>query len=269
GEYPFLNDIAINNSGNLELLCAMGFVYEYDLSGKYIKTTKISSSYIRAVHGLISLDKHTRVFFAAFHHPYRLIYYDLNEKKILHEEFEESDMFGGSYEYFSFYQYNGNWWFFRPYCNDVYKVGIDKFEISYTWDFGKFNLDHKKVHFSEQAKNNVYKLYDELKEKFTYRFSEIGENNRYVIAHAKIKGEFANLIYDKSIQQSRYIDKFTESVIMCPMIVTNEYLLDFCNPGELEEHLTENMLGETNKKIFNDLIHSGDANPIIIKFNFK
>jgi hypothetical protein len=268
GEYPSLEDININNAGNLELLCPYGFIYEYDLLGKFIKQTRISSDYIHAVHGLISLDKNIRVFFAAGHHPYRAIYYDVNEKKILREEFEEHDILGSTFCYDSFYQYNGDYYFYRPCCLDVYKVGKEKFEISYTWDLGEFNRDIKKAHFSEEAKKNAYKSFEEIEEQFPYYFSIMGENNKYVIAYGKINGKFVSIIYNKSDQKSWCIDKFTESISLLPIIVSNEYVLSRCNPDEMNQYLTESMLDETNKKIFNDLKNSDD-NPVIIKYYFK
>jgi hypothetical protein len=126
----------------------------------------------------------------------------------------------------------------------------------------------KKARFSNQAQNDPYKSFEEVNEQFPYWLGETGENNRYVIALIKLKDEFVNLLFDKTVQQSLVIKKFTESVIIHPLIVTNEYVLDYCNPGELEQRLTEGMLDEPNRKVFNELIHL-DANPIILKYNFK
>jgi hypothetical protein len=276
GEYPFLDDIHINPfTGHLELLCAFGFVYEYDLSGKYISTIhRVTNDYLRAVHEFIPLDKNTTLFYAAFHHPFRLVYYDRTKEEITHEAYHESDASDGVKNLGSvmiisnFYAYKGDWHFYRPLDRQIYKIKKDTIEVAYTWDFGKFNRDVKKARFSNS--NLAWNiLHDEIYEQFPYMIFETGENNRYVIANVKWKGgDFVNVLFDKSAQQGLFIKKFTESVTIRPYIVTNEYVLSHCNPGELEQYITEGMLDEHNLKIFNELIHS-DANPIIIKYNFK
>ncbi|MDR1340555.1 MAG: 6-bladed beta-propeller [Prevotellaceae bacterium] len=269
GEYPSLDDIHISRfTDHLELLCAMGFVYEYDLSGEFIEMTRVTNEYLRAVHECISLDKNTILFFAAFHHPYRLVYYDRHKQQIIHEDFEESDILGAMFNYSSFYRYNDNWYFYRPFCQEVYKLEKNRMKTAYTWDFGKFNRDFRETHFSVAAQNNPYTRFDEISAQIPYWLLETGENNRFVISRIKINGEFANLIYDKSIQQSKYIPHFTESVDILPLTVTNEYVLSYCNPSELEQYVTEDMLDDESRKVFNELIHA-DANPVILKYHFK
>jgi hypothetical protein len=95
-----------------------------------------------------------------------------------------------------------------------------------------------------------------------------GQNNRYVIAQILFKGEFVNAIYDKSSGACKYIPHFTEQVLFRPIIITNDYVLGYCNPGELEQYVTEGMLDEESLKEYNQLIHL-DANPIILKYHFK
>jgi hypothetical protein len=276
GEYPFLNDIHINPAtGHLELLCAMGFVYEYDLSGKYINTIRVTNNYLRAVHEFIPLEENTTLFFAAFHHPFRLVYYDRTKEKITHEAYHESDASGGVINmgsvlnFSNFYAYKGDWHFYRPLDRQVYKIEKDTIKVAYMWDFGKFNRDVKKIHFSSPDIQDWRNLYDEICEQFPYMIDETGENNKYVIANIKWQGgDYVNVLFDKSVQQGLFIKKFTESVTIRPYIVTNNYILSYCNPGELKQYITEEMLDEPNKKVFNELKHL-DANPIIIKYNFK
>jgi hypothetical protein len=57
-------------------------------------------------------------------------------------------------------------------------------------------------------------------------------------------------------------------VLFRPIIVTDEYVLGYCNPGELEQYVTEDMLDEESRKEYNELIHV-DANPVILKYYFK
>ncbi|MDR2119831.1 MAG: hypothetical protein LBP64_03010 [Tannerella sp.] len=95
-----------------------------------------------------------------------------------------------------------------------------------------------------------------------------GQNSRYVMAQIIFKTKFVNAIYDKSSGKSKYISCFAEEVLFRPIVVTDEYVLGYCNPGELEEYVAENMLDEKNRKTFNELIRE-DANPVILKYHFK
>jgi hypothetical protein len=123
GEYPFLNDIHINPfTGHLELLCAMGFVYEYDLSGKYINTIRVTDDYLRAVHEFIPLDENAILFYAGFNHPFRLVYYDRNEGKIKAEAYDENNVLGAVSNSCSFYFYREDWYFYRPFDLQVIPV---------------------------------------------------------------------------------------------------------------------------------------------------
>ncbi|MDR0682816.1 MAG: 6-bladed beta-propeller [Dysgonamonadaceae bacterium] len=271
GEYSMLDDIHINGyTGHLELLCPMGFVYDYDLSGEYVKTTWVTNEHLRAVHEIIAIDENTLVFFARAESN-KIFYYDLDKEKIRHEEFEEDRDIGSFSCYYSFYQYNGEWYFIRPYHNVVYKVGGEGLEESYAWDFGskyKYDRDGRHAGFSNESRNNPYKRIDEANSKFPVRMFASGQNNRYVLAQIIFKTNFVNAIYDKSVGQCKYIPRFAEGVQFRPIVVTDEYVLGYCNPGELENYVTESMLDEKNRRVFNELIHA-DANPVILKYLFK
>jgi uncharacterized protein YbcC (UPF0753/DUF2309 family) len=79
-----------------------------------------------------------------------------------------------------------------------------------------------------------------------------------------------NAIYDKSLQKGKFIDGFTESVRLNPTIVTDDYMLSYCNDGELHNYITEQMLDEKNRQILEDLNNAEDEqNPVIIKYYFK
>ncbi|MDR1583357.1 MAG: hypothetical protein LBS55_08905, partial [Prevotellaceae bacterium] len=141
-------------------------------------------------------------------------------------------------------------------------------EESYAWDFGKYNRDGRYAGFSNDALSNPYKMIEEANAKFPCRMLASGQNNRYVLAQILFKDKYVNAIYDKSVGHCKYIPHFTEQVLFRPMIVTNEYVLGYCNPGELEQYVTEDMLDEESRKEYNELIHV-DANPIILKYHFK
>ena len=81
---------------------------------------------------------------------------------------------------------------------------------------------------------------------------------------------FVSLIYDKSTNECKYIERFTESVVFLSRKVTNEYVLSWSSHDELENFITEEMLDETNRQKFKDLMKAKEEqNTIIIKYHFK
>jgi len=264
GEYPFLDDIQINPYTNhLELLCAMGFVYEYDLSGKHIKTIRVTDDYLRAVHGFVTINTNTILFFAAFHHPYRLVYYDIEKKKIVNETYEEDEALGSMLNNRSFYYYNKGWNFFRPFDRNVYKIGDDNIQITRIFDFGKYNRDLKSAGKFD-ATNDPYKNYEEITSAFPYWIADVCENNRYIIAYIKLNKVFYNIFYDKKSQQSYVLDEFT----IRPSILTNSFAISHCNYDALKTVCPEKMVAKALKEK-NSAAPQWDSNPVIVKLFFK
>ena len=105
GEYLSFCDFNINPySDNLEILDPYGKVHQYDLRGDYIETKRIAYPGFRAVNKIAAVDSQTHVFVSEFAQE-KIIYYNLDEEKLLHTEFEETGRLG-SYS-FRPYEYQG------------------------------------------------------------------------------------------------------------------------------------------------------------------
>ena len=264
--YVFLDDMLINPfTGNIDLLSAWGLIFTYDLSGKHVKTslqfTNSSDDFVfHAAYYFIALDEKTYVFYSPFD-QYRIFYYDMNEMKIIRQEFEEKSF---TRLITSFYEYRGQWYFYRSYSSETYEILPDSLDYAYSWDFGKFNYDIKKI--SENSAHN-----QETDNRLPYRFQLQGQNNLYVIAEIRIKNDVpAYLIYNKSTHTCTFIQRFKESVNFRPNVVTNEYVLSFCRHGELSNFVTDEMLDESNRQKLEILRNEKDEmNPTIIKYYFK
>ena len=275
GEYYYmLDDMLINPfTGNIDLLSAWGHIYTYDLSGKHVKTsskfTKHSADEndFHAAQHFIALDKKTYVFYSVFDR-YKIIYYDIDEMKIIRQVYED-DSFAESIIVPYFYEYRGEWYFYRSSRNDTYKIYPDTLVKNYTWDFGKFNYDINKMSHSDYS-NNIMQQKDDV-DRLPYRFRLQGQNNLYVIAEIRLKNDIpAYLMYNKSTHESKFIERFTEAVYFRPKTITNEYVLSYCLHGELPDFITNEMLDESNRQKFKKLMEIKDEmNPIIIKYYFK
>ena len=271
GEYNFIQDININPfSGNLELLEAYGAVHIFDLSGNYIEKKRIEYDDFAAVHMFAPVDQHTHVFYAMFE-PEKIIYFNLDEKKLLHKEFEE-DRELATYAFNNLYPFLYEWFFFRPVHPVVYKIGRERLEPFFQFDFGEYTRKGRTATFSEEAKRSLSKHRVEIFTQTSYVMTKVRHNKNYVLVALlwKDADRTANIVYDKSAGKSKFILDFDEKAAFEPDIVTDEYVLSICHWVDLEKFITKEMLDDTQKKIFEALVQSEDeTNPILIKYWFK
>ena len=273
GEYPLIRSIYLNPfTGNIDIL-GLSVIYSYDLSGKHVKTSPRIADLPNYPFNLIALDENTYVFYVGMEGQfisYRINYYDVEENKIFHQEYED-DPFLNNFLFLSltshtrFYEYHGKWFFYRFVDNITYEVGKDSLKEAYTWDFGKHNYDSKKLGLpNEPMSINT----------LPYRINLQGQNNRYVIAQIALRDNIPKagvyIMYDKSTDGCKLVAQFTESAEFLPRKVTNEYVLSWAIHGTLEKYMTEEILDDINQQKFRTLINSKEEqNPIIIKYYFK
>lgn len=275
GEYSFIEDFNINPySGNIEILEPYGRIHIYDLSGNFIETKRISYPGFQVAHSLAAIDSTTYVSQSVFA-PKKIIYFDLNKQKLLHEEFEESRSIGA----FSFnpYQYQNEWFFFRPFHPVVYKMGKKKLEVAFKFDFGKYTKDGRTAILSKESERNFAKKVEEMYAQFSYMIQSVRHNNKYIFASLLWKDENhkANIVYDKVTGKSKYIIDFDEKVWFNSyrgqeIIVTDEYVLMPIQWVDLEKRITKEMLDDKQKAILEKLLEADmEQNPILIKYWFK
>lgn len=275
GEYVFIQDFNINPfSGNLEILEPYGKVQIYDLFGNYIETKKITFPGFRVAHTIASVDSHTHVFQTKFQ-PKKIIYFNLEEQKLLHEEFEENRRLGSFSN--NPYQYKDAWFFFRPVHPIVYRMGKEKLEVAFQFDFGKYTKEGTNAIFSKESNYSLSKSVEELFDQFPYLIHSVRHNDRYVfVSLSRIDlDDKANIIYDKYSGKSKYILDFTENVVFNSyrgeeIIVTDEYVLMPSQWVDLEKRITKEMLDDRQKEVFEELLQAEmEQNPVLIKYWFK
>ena len=276
GEYQFISDFDINPfTNNLELLEPDGFVHVFDLSGNFIETKQITFPGFRAVHLFVAIDSLTHVF-----HPFselkKIIYFNLDSKKLLLEEFEETERLG-SFASKPLYQFDDKSFFFRPVHPVVYKIGNERIEPIFKFDFGKYAIEGRKAVFSNDAERNFFIRTEEFFAQFPYLIQTVRHNRRYVFASLSLKNidDKANVIYDKTTGESKFILDFTEQVLFNAfrgeeIIATDEYILMPSQWVDLDKRIKKEMLDERNKEVFDKLMKAPiELNPVLIKYHFK
>lgn len=275
GEYSFIQDFTFNSfSGNLEILEPYGRILIYDLSGNFIETKRIDYPGFKVAHSLGALDNGIYVSHSMFE-PKKIFYFNLDEQKLLHEEFEE-DMSIGSYSKIP-YQYRDDWFFFRPFHPVVYELGKKGLEVAFQFDFGKYTTDGRTAVLSQEAEKNFTKNIEEMFAQFSYMIQSVRHNNKYIFASLfwKDQNNRANIIYDKSTGKSKYILDFDEKVWFNSyrgeeIIITDEYALMPIQWVDLEKRITKDMLDDKQKAILEKMLKADtEQNPILIKYWFK
>lgn len=275
GEYAFIEDFNINPfSGNIEILEPYGRIHTYDVLGNFIKTKRIAYPGFKVAHSLAALDSATYVSQSVFE-PKKILYFNLDEQKLLHEEFEE-DRSIGAFSH-SPYQYQDDWFFFRPFHPVVYKMGKERLEVAFQFDFGKYTKEGRTAVLSKESERNFAKRTEEMFNQFSYMIQAVRHNNKYIFASLLWKDEDhkANIIYDKSTGKSKYILNFDEKVWFNSyrgevIIVTDEYALMPIQWVDLEKRITKEMLDDKQQAILEKLLQADmEQNPILIKYWFK
>ena len=165
-----------------------------------------------------------------------------------------------------------DWFFFRPVHPVVYKIGRERLEPFFQFDFGEYTRKGRTATFSEEAKRRLSQHRVEMFTQTSYVITKVRHNNNYVLVSLlwKDADSSANIVYDKSVRKSKFILDFDENAAFEPDIVTDEYVLSICHWVDLEKFITKEMLDDTQKKIFEALVQSEDeTNPILIKYWFK
>ena len=275
GEYSFIQDFTINPfSENLEILEPYGRIHIYDVLGNFIETKRINYPGFRVAHTLAALDNETYVSHSMFE-PEKILYFNLDEQKLLHKEFEE-DMPIGSYSNIP-YQYQDDYFFFRPFHPVVYKMDKKGLKNAFQFDFGQYTQEGRTAVLSKESEKNFAKRTEEMFNQFSYMIQSVRHNNKYVFASLFWKDENhrANIIYDKSTGKSKYILDFDEKVWFNSyrgeeIIVTDEYALMPIQWVDLEKRITKEMLDDKQKAILKKLLQTDmEQNPILIKYWFK
>lgn len=275
GEYSFISDFIINPyNGYLELLEPYGEIHRFDLSGNYIESKRITYPGFRVAHSLAALDTSVYVFHSYFE-PKKITYYNLTEQELLHEEFEEDESIGS----FSRvpYPYKDNWFFFRPFHPIVYRLGKEKLEPVFQFDFGKYATEGRTATLSKESQRNFTRQTEEMFDQFSYMIHSVRHNQKYVLASLcwKDYDHKGNIFYNKETGEIKYILNFDENVWFNSyrgeeVIVTDEYVLMPIQWVDLEKRVSKDMLDEKQQAILEELLQADmEQNPVLIKYYFK
>lgn len=275
GEYLFIEDFNINPfTGNMEILEPYGSIHVCDALGNFIEKKRVAYPGFKVAHSLAALDSNTYVAHSMFE-PKKILYFNLDEQKLLHEEFEE-DMPIGSYSNIP-YEYQGDWFFFRPFHPVVYRIGKERLEVFFQFDFGEYTKEGRTAVLSQETERNFAKRTEEMYDQFSYMIQAVRHNRKYIFASLfwKSQDRRANIIHDRATGKTKYIYDFDEKVWFNSyrgeeMIMTDEYVVMPIQWEDLEKRVTKEMLDDKYKAVLEKLLEAEtEQNPVLIKYWFK
>lgn len=270
GEYREIYDAVVNRADNIVyMLSPFGSIYCYTLAGEFIEQIELPmKSNYQTMEELD--DEH----FVTWTIPSRLE--EPGVSLLSKDSMKEVKGFWYENRIMNFqnprvfYQYNKCTYFSTPFHNEVYVVTNDSLQLSYSWDFGKDNLDLKKTGFSlnpdkvqEEKKMMIQYLRDST---IPYILSLQYQNDKFY--YAKLTFGFRywkNLFYRKEDGKSFFFEKSLEGISLRPLAFNNDYLAclvyheDFANYKKV-------LSKEEYQKLEERL---EDDNPCLIKFYFR
>lgn len=267
GEYGDISDFEINPyTNNIEILSQWGIIYIYNLNCEFIDSYKLPSK-IRAVHFFTNIDSDLVAFYALFEKK-SIILYSKKASKIVDNFFEVPESLKGSPLQglrSPFLRFNEKTLFFQGFTNNIYEFSKSKLKTRYSWDFGKNNIDIKKIPKDGEVPQLVnYILSNEFVNSFFYN----AENSEFISTRFVCGKECYSIFFDKNQGETLVIKEFKEQISPPYSAISNSKgLISIIEPLNINKLISPNILNEENKLKFEDIKVSD--NPIIIFYHYN
>lgn len=267
GEYYSIDDFEFNPfTNNIEILSAYGFIYEFDMSGNFIKKYNIPLKG-RAVHYLKDISKDVVALYSISEDKHIILY----NKKLksftlrtfsIPQKIENTPLQLGATP---FDRYDGKVIFFQGFSNNVYELGETGIKVKYLIDFGQYNVDLNSL----PETKDLNKLVDYmLKSDKVNGYVRILENSKYIYAIILKGKSIYHILYNKSNQSYFAFEKFKNKII--PNVIDAFYqdgAISFVYPQYIPKYITPEVLDDKNRKILETI--KVDDNPVLIYYEFK
>jgi hypothetical protein len=267
GEYPRIDDFEINPfTNNIEILCSFGFIYEFDLSGKFIKKYNLPLKG-RGIHYMKDISKDDVALYSISEDKHVMIYNKELNSFILQtfsipKKIQNTPLQLGATP---FYQYDDRVLFFQGFSNDVYELDETGLNVKYSWDFGKYNVDLKRL----PENKDLHKFVDYMFNlDMVNGYVRILENSKYIYAIIHRGKSIYHIIYNKLNESYFIFDKLKEDIK--PGVINTFYMdgaISHVDPQFISNYIKPQILDDKNRKILENI--KVDDNPVLIYYEFK
>lgn len=268
GEYTLIDDFEINPyTNNIEILVSFGFIYEYDLSGNFIKKYNLQTKG-RGVHYLKDVSKDIVALYSKSEDK-NLILYSKSSNAIIKQLFSvpQKIRFTPIQTNISpFSTYNEKVIFYQGFTNDVYELDEKELKVKYSWDFGSHNIDLSKLPDNkDQTKKMVYPLSHD----FVFGFNGNCEDSNFIYTIVLVGRTWYNLRYNKLNGSYILFNHFKQNSALPPyeILFYKEGIITSIDPFNISRILNNQMLDEPNRRILEKI--KIEDNPVLVYYTFK
>jgi len=266
-QYTHCYSFALNPRKNqVAMLIPFGYLYSYDLQGKFIEKRKLPSK--PSYHDAKWLNKDTLVLWSRVgaDNPAITLLDVPTETPIKNMWYRQTELNEASLP--PLFSVDDEIMIGTAYLNEIYKISEDSITPVAAWDFGKYNVDMS--YFDELDKMSPsrerYEKYriDHREGKIAHEKMAHFGNSRYLVVNVAMgsfgKSTFYKVFYDRKAKQSHSFVDLTDGVRLMPVFMNEEFMLAYIRDYELDA--CQEAFGW-------DLNVADDDNPVLVKMYFK
>ena len=272
--YLHINDFEIDRCNDKILILdpMRRNLIEYDLSGRFVRSTKLPE--IIHAYGSLRYLGDEVIAFMTFDDDNRLKFYDRRQSEIFSERLpvlpEDRNFFDIGLRFFS----NANF-IMRDlaFNNNVYEIFSDgTYSIAYIWDFGRLNNCSTRIQhlINPQSREEFMEQERRLRssELVNYFFIAGDVNQTYRYARIVRRNQYVHLLHNIARERTYVFTEFSEGATFFPVFWGDEFIIGL-GPfaGYREETIPDAILDDRNLAIKRNICEFD--NPMLIKYWFR
>ena len=267
-EYIYAADFIINEYNNTaELLSPFGFLYVYELSGKFVKKIRLPNV-VPNYQEIMLLNDSLRILTSSVDNNQDQLYvYSTRSNTIVNSFYRENPAIF-NFNNRSLCRYNDSIFYFKALVNKVFKINQHGYEIAYSWDVGVLNPETTKLDtdITNERLTDMF-LNSQIKGVYNEQFQN--DKYYYTLFNRSVNQNIVrtNVFYNKRDHKKYVFEKFKEDLAFFPFYWCDDYVLSSSGSFNTSKSVTLSILDEENAKKLNAM--EEEDNPFIIKYYFK
>lgn len=272
GQYQYIGDFTVSNTGEIYLLEPWGNIYHFNSKGTFKE--KITLPRTVKSFNEIYIANSSLVLISIWGD---ILTYSLNNKEYkIHHLYERMNTF---FPIKRSYEYNDKVFTTSLFTNQITNISNQNFSIEWQWNFLKANNNRKKINklIKEQSNYDPQKKEEGIPE-FVGRNKPLNqfiytsfETSRYKAAFMEYENNFLHVFFDKKTNENKVFVRTKENTIFHPCNYSDGALL-YCKRNYIQNWrditcINEEILRHSGLSINND--DSEENNPIIVIFHLK
>ena len=268
-EYIYVNDFIINESNNTaELLSPFGYLYTYELSGKFLNKIRLPDL-VTNYQEIMLLNDSLRILTSFVGNNRDQLYVYSTQSNTIVNSFYSENPAVFTFNFKSLYQYNKRVYYYKALISRVFRITQHGYEVAYAWDMGTSNPENTQLG-TDITNEKLAEMFLNSQIKGIYNVQFQNDKYYYTLFLRAINRDVirTNVFYDKRDHKKFVFEKFKEDLVFFPFYWCDDYVLSASNIfNNLSTANDPSILDEENTKKLKAI--KEDDNPFIIKYYFK